>query len=191
MGLCVDWTLIGGLASVVTLSILVWQEIRARRLRLHAEWRIGVISVIGVYKVRLTNTGDIAARDVTVYPRNCEHPKKLPGWMYPSIETGTTEMFEVKGIGPDSWVQVVWKSPHHKNRYRTTWRPALTEGAAADEHLRQQLLSPGQALLARVRYGRAVGPGLQLTATLPRDVRKVSKMAERLAQRAQKRSSRR
>lgn len=189
-GYVVGWTGDATLVvAAITLLAIVWQEIRHYRMRRDASWSARHYVTLGPRRLRITNTGDVAARGVLIRPHGFTGKKGQSGWEFPMIEAGQEEHLDIEGDTPESWIQFTWRSPNHRNRYVTTWLPVQTQSPLVEELHRQQMWSLAQSLKARIRYGIEAGPGAQLTAFLPRSPRKLSKVLARVQKKVAKRSA--
>jgi hypothetical protein len=177
------WEWIGLGTGVLSFVILVGQEIRTRRLRPLVRWKVAYreLDFLGNFEqhIRLSNVGDVDAREVLVIPYDCAFKNGQRMAMVVTIAAGGSEEFEVKGATEESWLGVTWRSPDHLSKTRTAWLPVLPEGEMQEEHQRQMSISWGRRLVVGIGHRNFATPGGVPETLLPASIRGLSKVKAR------------
>lgn len=187
-----DWViLISGVIAALTGFIaaigVILNELRNFQNKPRVEWMIGH-RLTAQPAITLRNSGDSNARDVFVDFYQCE-PKSNENPFVVLLGPNEVHEFEMESIEDDAWLTVMYVDPSNSRRRIITWVPVADE-ELREEYIRQRLQSPFQKLIARIRYGKALGPHIQSEISMSSTPRGMDKMRRKLRSKNVKSSKR-
>jgi hypothetical protein len=178
------WLITTALAFLA-FAVVAWQEIRRRILLPTAHWEGTFVTAPiangrGYEYFSLRNSGDIDAVDVMVLAYNCSIPGPNPGQILGIAEVMSPKRIDLESVNEESFLLINWRSPHHRARTLSTWLPVLEGTDLAAQHWKQRTWPWYRSWWARLRYRHNAGPGASLRAWIPRNPRKMARLAKKL-----------